>query len=132
MNKLTNQQVFDKVVTALRLQSAKSLLYPDNGALVCAYRSPDGKKCAAGHILPDELYNPEMENKNIYGIFEFDDLVADRRFLYNLQLIHDNYDVKDWEYNWKDLAQRYKLQYEPKATHAAALLELFRTNRLFH
>ncbi|RJQ26743.1 hypothetical protein C4577_03045 [Candidatus Parcubacteria bacterium] len=30
----------------------------------CCYRSPDGKKCAAGIIIPDELYDSRYEGKN--------------------------------------------------------------------
>ena len=120
MSKLTNQQVFYKVVTALRLQGAKSLLNPDNGSLACAYRSPDGKKCAAGHIIPDELYSPEMESKNPFGIPAFADLVENLTFLNDLQYAHDNYNVEDWEECWKELAKQYNLKYEPKTTHTTA------------
>lgn len=29
----------------------------------CKYRTPDGKKCAAGHLIPDHKYSPDMENR---------------------------------------------------------------------
>ncbi len=27
----------------------------------CAYRSPDGKKCAVGILIKDEFYGPDLE-----------------------------------------------------------------------
>lgn len=28
----------------------------------CKYRGPNGKKCAVGLLIPDELYDPRMDN----------------------------------------------------------------------
>ena len=33
---------------------------------VCAYRSPNGRKCAAGQLIPDELYDPKIEGASWY------------------------------------------------------------------
>ncbi len=51
-----NQEVFDFVVGKIREQGCKSI-----GEDFCAYRGPNGLKCAAGWLIPDEEYTPEME-----------------------------------------------------------------------
>lgn len=107
MNKLTNQEVFDKVVTALRAQGCKSLDHDDN----CMYRGNNNTKCAAGHILPDELYNPKLEQYIVYDIDIFDSLVENLQFLRHLQRIHDTNKVSSWEDHWKKLAGEHNLIY---------------------
>lgn len=56
----TYQEVFDAVYLGLASQDFKPSA-DDNGA--CYYRSNDGCKCAAGHVIPDDLYAPSMENR---------------------------------------------------------------------
>lgn len=34
----------------------------------CLYRGLDGKKCAVGLFIPDELYNPAFENRSFFWI----------------------------------------------------------------
>lgn len=53
---MTRQETFDKVVRAVIAQGRPSMR---GGA--CAYRGDDGCKCAAGHLIPDEKYDPVME-----------------------------------------------------------------------
>jgi len=53
----TRQEVFDYVVTNLYEQGCKSL--SKDGS--CAYRGPEGAKCAAGWLIPDEEYNTSLE-----------------------------------------------------------------------
>jgi hypothetical protein len=64
---LTNQQAFDQVVTHLAQQGRRAMgpAKWDQSAEVCKYRGPDGTKCAAGVLIPDELYDPEMEGDGI-------------------------------------------------------------------
>jgi hypothetical protein len=54
--KLTNQQFFDNAVTGVIGQGG-----PSTGGDTCLYRSPDGKKCAAGNNLLDEEYDAGFE-----------------------------------------------------------------------
>ena len=35
--------------------------------VACDYRSPNGRRCAAGLLIPDEKYDPVMENKPAYS-----------------------------------------------------------------
>ena len=51
--------------------------------MMCQYKSIDGSKCAIGHIIPDELYNPDMEGnctslKDI--IYSCPDLIKEMQF----------------------------------------------------
>lgn len=109
---MTNQEVFDKVVTALRKQGAKS---QSHGC--CAYRGRWGRKCAVGHLIPDELYDENMEGKLWVDLSEWfpavDNLQLNRNLVQELQLIHDDHRVRDWEDYWRDLAYRYNLTYTP-------------------
>lgn len=82
------QEYFDKTVEHLAQQGRRSV--EENR---CVYRHPTGLKCSFGVFIPDKLYNPELEGKNInilheHGLVEFTGEV-DLNFAYQLQLIHD-------------------------------------------
>lgn len=63
---MTNiQTLFNKAVTAVIEQGEPSL----NTDGYCVYRGPNNHKCAVGHLISDEHYNPEMENKILYDRF---------------------------------------------------------------
>jgi hypothetical protein len=90
MSKLTNQECFNKVwdwfVVNKNPQSIK-----DN---VCQYRGPNGAKCAAGVLMPDENYSVEFEGCSIGGINIclngfFNNLVQDVSFIKQMQDVHD-------------------------------------------
>lgn len=116
------QEIFDKVVNHLRQQNAKSLAYNPDGSIktmhgseVCLYRTDDGKKCAAGILIPDEEYSSRMEGVSI------DELVNSYEFLFELkpnislllelQHIHDTFKVHNWENEFKILADEKHLTY---------------------
>lgn len=66
MNDLSafDQMVFD-AFKATYLQGQKSLV-EDN---FCAYRSKyGGRKCMVGHMIPDELYTPDIESMSVKNI----------------------------------------------------------------
>lgn len=51
--RLTAQQTFDKVVTHLRRQGGRAMGRTTSaGNALCAYRAPDGSRCAVGALLP--------------------------------------------------------------------------------
>ena len=59
------QELYDFVVAAIVKQGRPSV--GDNDR--CLYRGPDGLKCAAGHVIPDGIYSPEiMENRSISNL----------------------------------------------------------------
>lgn len=85
---MTLQEQFD---TAARGLLAQGRLSSMNG--VCKYRGPDERKCAVGFLIPDEMYNPEMD----YGM-QLEEVLHDLRtkgleldycLCQNLQTIHD-------------------------------------------
>lgn len=55
----TQQQVFDQVAAHLLHQNAKSI--KDGKANNCVYRGDNGLKCAAGCLISDDEYKPEMD-----------------------------------------------------------------------
>ena len=58
------QNLFDKVVTALHQQGGPSL---DNYG--CSYRGQGGRKCAAGHLIADCDYDEAMEGRTFHGLY---------------------------------------------------------------
>lgn len=99
--KAIHQRIFDKAFKGLQSQGfVRSTL---RGA--CQYRGLDGLRCAIGHVLPDDVYEPSMEGNNVgYLLCEEDfrkrfegsqdpaakDLLgADEDFLAEMQDAHD-------------------------------------------
>ncbi len=61
---LTKQQAFDLSVNGIRAQGYRRSVAADSPS--CMYRGPDGLKCTVGHMIPDELYAPALENSSAY------------------------------------------------------------------
>lgn len=55
------QEIFDRVAEGLLGQGGPSM--SDRFDETCAYRGVDGRKCAIGHLIPDEKYFPDLEGK---------------------------------------------------------------------
>lgn len=118
---MTIQEVFEKVCNHLMTQKRRALLHdPTESALSpCAYRAPNGDKCAAGCLILDELYESHMEGKNT-------DFYSVRRALlesdvdmenYNimtmvrkLQTIHDFTLSENWAAQLRVIAEEYTLE----------------------
>lgn len=119
---LTAQQLFDTVVDGLRKQGSKSLMseelriklgYPPG---TCAYRGMDNKKCSAGLLLLDEEYDPRLEGKGLLLVMDrilaFSKRIGDNgNLLFDLQRLHDRYDVDNWEVGFQRIAQNHQLIY---------------------
>lgn len=89
------QKAFNKAYRGLASQGFERSTAPTDGNHdQCLYRGPGGRKCAAGWLIPDRKYKPEMEASGIVtyvldeGLYDFDGL--DGRFLLTLQRAHDN------------------------------------------
>ncbi len=117
MEHYTNQTAFNKVYNHLLTQNKKSVCtIPDSfnpGHFVtgCAYRTPDGLKCAVGCLISDELYIPEFENKCV-GVLPLKDLGLDEvslDLLEKLQSIHDDMPAKRWRETLRRTAERFEL-----------------------
>jgi hypothetical protein len=128
----TKQNIFDFVVQQLRKQEKPSFdpsrvkssdfdskILLDNGCLYRKYE-PDGTilKCAAGHLIPDDEYNPRIENTPIFeGLSSYTfqsirDNWNNTIFIGKLQDIHDKY-WDEREEKWMKLATQYNLDYQP-------------------
>jgi hypothetical protein len=59
----TQQRIFDYVVAMLAQQGGPST----EGLNLCAYRGDYNRKCAIGHLIPDEVYQPDMDGRGIEG-----------------------------------------------------------------
>jgi hypothetical protein len=93
---MTKQEAFDKVVKHLLKQGE-----PAFDGDICCYRTDDGKKCAAGCLIPDELYDPAWEGKAAFTLpqhlFGQASEIVDA-----LQAVHDDATAfGDWLTEWK-------------------------------
>lgn len=70
---MTEQEIFTKVATHLLAQMARSRSGDDG---VCLYRGDNGLQCAAGCLIPDELYSEALEEKSVTRREVVDVLVA--------------------------------------------------------
>ena len=89
---MNHQEAFDIAARHLLVQGKRSLT--SDGA--CAYRGEGGLKCAIGALIPDDQYDPKMENWEVGiiltesfcpPILKSQDLKED--FLQDMQGIHD-------------------------------------------
>ncbi len=109
--KFVYQEVFNKVKSHLLKQGKKAV----NGD-ICAYRSEDGMQCAVGCLIPDNLYNKNIENdtvsaKKVRKCLPFTFMSSEMiGFLRDLQRIHDNNPVPTWEEDLNALAKEYSLK----------------------
>lgn len=122
MKPMTKQEVFDKVATHLLTQKKRSY---DNGS--CAYRAKDGSMCAAGCLIPDEEYTPDLEGWHVTACYPskgYMELIPARpafvklfegwdkevvAFLRDLQDIHDNINADTWASHLETTAKSYGL-----------------------
>ena len=89
---MTDQEVFDKVVT--HLLSMKEMSAVDGS---CAYRGQGGAQCAVGCLIPDEVYTRKMEGHTVDTLLDLFETAPIKwfrdhlRLLTNLQGVHDGY-----------------------------------------
>lgn len=108
---MTEQEIFDKVVRHLYAQGKPAVEGEGN----CRYRTHDGMSCAVGCLIPDDCYNPLMENLSssmpqveaaLRKAGTLPGGIADngiRKLLSNLQYAHDHWEAVDvGEYAWSD------------------------------
>lgn len=131
---MTPQEIFDKVATHLLTQNhkAQTLLADTNGdsSLACAYRSYDGRSCAVGCLIPDDMYDPAIEGTSIdywptkkhteEFRLKFVDLIKNETdtgeqiqskfdLLKVLQHVHDHNDTSLWRVKLHRVAKQFKL-----------------------
>jgi hypothetical protein len=109
---LDKQTTFNQAVAHLRKQNRPSV----NAKGVCAYRGVGGLKCPVGFLISDSLYDPSFENhKSVY--WEIQNALIqsghDPVLARELQVVHDHYQVCEWEEEFKDIADEFRLVYTP-------------------
>ncbi len=139
---MNRQEIFDKVATHLLTQNAKATYGtynkydgrgPDGKSQYvetpqCVYRAPDGKKCAAGVLIPDELYDATFEGNRAAAVLgrladkspEMSRLAEEISFVGQLQLIHDDCEVEEWPRALKKFADGFWLSDEVLKAFAQA------------
>lgn len=110
---INRQEIFDRIVFHARRQQSRAI----NIFGGCAYRAPDGTKCFIGALIPESNYKSELEGlsirKSAIQIAAFGHALKedDKKFLAEMQRIHDHVDVVDWEDSFKFVAKKYDLNY---------------------
>lgn len=106
----TEQQVFDQVVRHLLKQKARS-----EGGGYCQYRGPGGLMCAAGCLIADHEYTPEMDDfakGSDWAALVEDDIIptnAHKKLIIALQQLHDTKEPHNWEDELRMFAVKNKL-----------------------
>lgn len=73
----TVQEFFDAVVTQLlKMKSRAMAITGGQKDPSCAYRTPEGDRCAAGGQIPDHLYQQKMEKMGIRTIVDLGGLTG--------------------------------------------------------
>ena len=122
----SRQVTYNRIVNHLRRQGAKAECRElTTGVLACLYRTPDGRRCAVGCLIPDNRYDPAFEQTGIGGMNEADnerdndvtllmeELGHDLDLLIEFQGIRDTRGVEEWEQEFRKLAERRALIYKP-------------------
>lgn len=105
LSKATAQQVFDQVATHLLAQGKKSA----NGEK-CLYRGPEGTMCAAGCLIADDEYTPNMEGKGWYSFVSNHGVTSEHEELINrLQGLHDAGNPEEWRAGLQCIAGHFNL-----------------------
>lgn len=92
---MTPQEIFDTVAKHLFKQGCRSVEDESLDDPACLYRGPEGRMCAVGVLIPDELYNTDLEYQNAAYLVEkvgspFPEwMKANVNLLHSLQISHD-------------------------------------------
>lgn len=118
---MNTQEAFTTVARHLLTQKERALKDNPNNPLrpLCAYRAEDGKKCAVGCLIPDELYLKDMEDFPVRRlILEFPSIAqlfkdVDGLLLKKLQYLHDDpIELPFWELQLRRIAKEFNLKWE--------------------
>lgn len=112
------QKIFDRAVGGILKQGRASITIDINDRPQCMYRGYNDTKCAVGHLIPDDIYDPKMEigivvlcgeNLKIRELFKDVNI----NMLRALQRAHDNSNeirfVDDFKIKAFDVAAYYSL-----------------------
>ena len=122
------QQIFNRVADHLFTQGKPSM----NG-MMCQYRGPKGTMCAIGCLIPDNKYNKNFDNMDVFSDTSvktmrskykriFNSFISSKisdEFLERLQYLHDNcqttikgaFNKKYLKKELSDIAKEYELTF---------------------
>lgn len=104
---MTAQEIFDKVANHLLTQNQKSYERGRGGL----YRF-NGLKCAAGCLIPDDLYTLNMEGTRVCGLSFFHENFKNEIWMIRrLQSVHDNLEPKNWKSELKFMCSEHNLKW---------------------
>lgn len=113
----SNQQVFDIAARHLLTQKQRSATPRPGSKDRCLYRAPDGCKCAVGALIPDDIYEPGMDDGDsgialLHSRFPvIRELFANvsLNLLSDLQDIHDDTHPSQWAQSLRAHARLHNL-----------------------
>lgn len=102
----TKQMLFDKMWRGLESQGWERSM----GGAGCVYRGEEGRKCAVGHCIPDDVYDPMMEGYGVDDVADkFDEVVDALPFFRNTHILDFLYDAQDAHDNAPiDMKERFR------------------------
>lgn len=116
------QEYFNRMVAGLAGQGFERAFNEKVGS--CAYRAPDGKKCAIGQLIPDDKYGadlegprgPVLERIGALTSEEVDDCDSDgMEFFGDAQGAHDDgYTPDDMKALLLGVGEKYGLEIPPE------------------
>ena len=113
------QKVFTRVAVHLLRQNKRAEARGSGGQRRCFYRMSGGLKCAAGCLIDDAYYTPDLEGRRAdtpevaSALFKSGVNVHSRPMLYmvtQLQALHDMDPVHTWKEYLTSLASRFGLE----------------------
>ena len=107
------QEMLDKVILRAKL-GMKSSDGGDGFGNTCLYRTKDGNRCFVGELIPDEKYSPMIEDAPVGR--DIIDMIpgateSDIDFLQDMQTVHDNLPIREWQDGLSALADKYNLSF---------------------
>lgn len=108
---MTAQEMFNLAARHLLTQNAKSIATPSY-ITQCAYRGREGRMCAFGIFIPDDIYSPRMEGCVASTIYVWPKTclpIGLKDLARDLQSTHDIYESKAWKARLRRVAELYDL-----------------------
>lgn len=111
INEYTLQQVYDQISLHLLMQGKQAKNEKGN----CVYHSVDGCKCSIGSLIPDDVYEPRVEDRYYSDIFiSVGSVISDEMvsLLEMFRVLHDAYQPHEWSSCLPDIARKMNLSSE--------------------
>lgn len=108
------QEIFDRVRDHLMSQGKPSeVRFERDGEKLVEgrYRGPNGLKCPAGLLIPDDRYEPEWEGRSAWTLDYFREnfSVRELALIDKLQYVHDFMPVDDWAFELQGVAHEFDI-----------------------